>query len=281
MPERRSGPVIWVRASALRVPRARPVPSGRVIRAAASASAGAGPHRQGAPPARYRSVGCPGSRSSRARRSSRQVRHRGATRGSSPLARAGANGLVAALPEVVAGPVPWGRMRSSTVQVPPGGSSTSQRSSPAEARASDGGGSAVTAHAVPLGVLQRRPEAWTSAGISGTPAPVATVASSARSVPRATSTGSRRGRAEKPRRVIRSVPSAWRTRSTRRSGSGPVPGEARTVPTNLTRSAATGRACTASGSRPATRTRHRESSRRPRGRNPPCPGRSAVRPPSR
>lgn len=75
--------------------------------------------------------------------------------------------------------------------------------------------------------------------------------------------GHAQGAGEALRSVIRSVPSASRVRSTTTSGSGPPSAEARTVPTKRARYAATIRACTASGSRPATRTWQRDSVRRP------------------
>jgi hypothetical protein len=79
------------------------------------------------------------------------------TPGLSPAARAGDRGLVAARPTARRGPAPSGRTRSSTLVLPPGGSSSSQRSSPAEASASCGAGSAVTED-FPVAQDQRRPE---------------------------------------------------------------------------------------------------------------------------
>jgi len=261
-PARGPVPPTCVRARARSVPAASRVPRGRAIRAAESDSAGAGPQRQGAPAARYMSAGCPGSRSSRAWRSSTLVRRSAATRGSSPAAAVGARGLVAARPTARRGAAPSRRTRNSTLTLPPGGSSNSQRSSPAEASASVGGGSAETDDA-PVGQDQRRPESWTLAGSSGPALPAAMAPSAARSVPSATSRGRRRGRAAALRRVIRSVPSAWRTRSTTMSGSGPACGDTRSVPTKRARPAPVIRVSTASGSRPATQTWQRESRRRP------------------
>ena len=201
------GPVNWVRARVRRVPAARRVPRGNAIRAAASASAGASPQRHGTPAARWTSAGFarvaqrattrgPGSMSAATR----------PRRGPSLTARACASGLAAPpRPTAVKGAVPSMWTRSSTLQVAPGGRASSQRSSPADASASVGAGSAVTA-ACPVAEDHRSPAAWTLAVSSGPGRPEATAPSSARSVPRAISTGRRRVRGDALRRVIRSRP---------------------------------------------------------------------------
>lgn len=163
------------------------------------------------------------------------------------------------------------RTCSRTVNAAPGPRSASQRSTPAAARASMGGGSAVTATDRPAPSAQRRPVPWTLAASSGPDRPDATARRSARSVPREISTGIRRGRATALRRVIRSLPSALRVRSTVRPGSGPMSPGTRRTPRNTARSALAMRPWRATGSRPATRSTQRDSSRRPAAYTPSGP----------
>ncbi len=240
--------------------RSERVPSGNVMRAAHSASAGASPQRQGTPAARYTSAGLRGSRVNRARRSSRLLRNSSRTRGSSPSAAASENEPA---PVFGSGRAPRSaRIRNSMVREAPGSSLDLPAQQTAEAIASSGGGSAVTTAWAPA-ADQRMPEAWTLAGSSGPERPAATAPRSARSVPSPISTRSRTARHAELRRTIRSVPPACRSRSTAISGSGPAPAGGRTTPTNRARDAETSRPCTATGSRPATRKWQRESIRRP------------------
>ena len=213
MPACAPGPASWVRASVRSVPAASRVPSGSAIRAAQSASAGCQAAAPGRPRREVHVGRFLGSRSSSASRSSRQVSAAGPRPpGRRPADRAaGQRARARPVPTGLTGPRAVRRTRSSMVRRAAG----RQFELPAQQSRRGQGVLGRRVRRSPWRVRRRGPAQAGAVDAGGQfrarRGPTATAPSSARSVPSATSTGQpQTGRRAVLRRVIRSVPSAYR-----------------------------------------------------------------------